>query len=94
MPWKALAAPKFNRMAKKLPKPLRDVVYLEINKILENPYIGEPKTGDLKGVIVHKFQYLQEEYLLAYKLDKKGKTVIFLAIGGHENFYRDLKRYI
>jgi len=47
----------------------------------------------LKEVFVKKFPLLGEEYLLAYKVNEEEREVIFLAIGGHENFYRDLKKY-
>jgi mRNA-degrading endonuclease RelE of RelBE toxin-antitoxin system len=88
------AYPKFKRVKKKLPEPLRLEIDRQVDLICENPLLGEPKRGDLKGVRVHKFRYLREEYLLAYQVDHKAKAVILLAIGGHENFYRDLKRYL
>jgi len=94
LPYQQLAYSKYNRIKKKFPDPLR----LELNRqediIAEDPFRGEPKKGDLKGVWVHKFRFLQEEYLLAYEIDKKKKAVIFLAVGGHENFYRELERYL
>ena len=46
------------------------------------------------AVFVKKFPLLGEEYLFAYKVNEREKEVIFLAIGGHENFYRDLKGYL
>jgi mRNA-degrading endonuclease YafQ of YafQ-DinJ toxin-antitoxin module len=32
--------------------------------------------------------------LLAYKYDKQDSSIILLALGSHENFYRDLKTQI
>lgn len=85
---------KYNRIKKKLPLPLRNQINLIEDEIALNPYSGEKKKADLKDVFVMRFTLLGEEYLLAYKVDEREKEVIFLAIGGHENFYRDLKRYL
>ena len=88
------AYPKFNRIKKKLPEPLRREVDRQVELICERPTVGEPKVGDLKGVRVQKLSYLGQVYLLAYLVDEERGTVYLLAIGGHENFYRDLKSYL
>jgi len=85
---------KYNRIKKKLPLPLRNQINFIEDEIALNPYSSERKKGDLKEVFVKKFPLLGEEYLLAYKVNERGREVIFLAIGGHENFYRDLKGYL
>ena len=54
----------------------------------------ETKTADLTGVRVHKFRLAGQLYLLAYWVDEAEETITLLALGGHENFYRDLKRYL
>lgn len=63
------------------------------DEIAINPLLGEEKTSDLKGIRVYKFKVFDQEILLAYQVDKDKKEVVFIAVGGHENFYRDLKRY-
>jgi hypothetical protein len=45
----------------------------------------------LTGFRVHKFRFHQQEYLIAYEVVKA--NLIFVMIGTHENFYRDLKKY-
>jgi mRNA-degrading endonuclease RelE of RelBE toxin-antitoxin system len=85
---------KYNRIKKKLPLPLRNQINLIEDEIALNPYLSERKKGDLQEVFVKKFSLLGEEYLLAYKVNEREKEVIFIAIGGHENFYRDLKQYL
>jgi mRNA-degrading endonuclease RelE of RelBE toxin-antitoxin system len=90
----AVAYPKFNRTKKKLPDRLRREIDTQVDRISKDPTIGEEKIGDLKGVRVHKFTFLGEEYLLAYTEDSVAGVVYLLGIGGHENFYRDLKRYL
>ncbi len=63
-----------------------------IQKIIDNPEIGESKRGDLAGVYVYKFKIDHQETLLAYEWDPKQR--LLLALGVHENFYRDLKKQL
>ncbi len=94
MAYAACAFPKFNRTKQKLPIPLRAEVDRQIDVIRANPMAGEQKRGDLHDVFVHKFRLARQLYLIAYLLDEANETVTLLALGGHENFYRDLKRYL
>ncbi len=94
MPYHLLAVPKFNRVKKKLPAILRAKIDEQVRAISVNPSIGTSKVGDLSGVRVHKFNCMGQLYLLAYAVDEEAKTVCLLAVGGHENFYRDLKKYL
>ncbi len=82
----------FNNVFKKLHKKQKIEVENNIVKIMENPEIGEEKKGDLKDVRVHKFKVDNDRLLLAYSFDEK--TIILIALGSHENFYRDLKKHI
>ncbi len=50
------------------------------------------KKGALAGVRVHKFKVNDKQYLLAYRHEKKPDILTLLALGSHENFYRDLQR--
>jgi mRNA-degrading endonuclease RelE of RelBE toxin-antitoxin system len=61
-----------------------------IRRILSDPSCGEEKKGDLAGVSVYKFRVQDQQFLLAYEYDKE--TLFLLALGVHENFYRDLKK--
>ena len=63
-----------------------------IKAIIENPKIGEEKGGNLSGIRVHKFKMINQLYLLAYEFDKTAR--ILITIGVHENFYRNVKRYL
>ena len=60
-----------------------------IKAIIQNPKIGEGKKGDLADVFVYKFKIHLQEMLLAYEWNERER--ILLALGVHENFYRDLK---
>ena len=57
--------------------------------ISDTPSLGEAKVGDLSGVYFYKFKLNQQLTLLAYHFDDH--EICLLNIGGHENFYRDLK---
>ena len=86
-----LQTPLFVRQKKKLRK--NQLVELDkaVREIVKNPNIGEQKKGDLKDIWVYKFRVDKNLYLLAYQSDKESR--ILIALGSHENFYRDLKRY-
>lgn len=87
-----LQTPTFKRKFKKLSPTQKQSVKDNILKISNNPNIGVMKKGDLANVRVHKFKMLNQEYLLAYSINTQEQQLILLAIGSHENFYRDLKR--
>lgn len=93
MTYQQEAYPKYNRIKKKFPNLLRKELNKIEDKIANNPLLGEEKRGDLKGVRVYKFKVLDQQNLLAYEINTKKKEVVFIAVGGHENFYRDLKVY-
>jgi mRNA-degrading endonuclease RelE of RelBE toxin-antitoxin system len=82
----------FEKQKKKLKKnPVKDLDKA-IKSLIENPRLGQQKTGDLSKVWVYKFSMVNQQYLLAYLWDEKSRTLI--ALGVHENFYRDLKKSI
>ena len=93
-PYQQKAYPKYNRIKKKFPPLFKEKLNEAEDKIAINPSIGEQKTGGLKGIRVYKFKPFDQEILLAYEVDKNNKEVIFVAVGGHENFYKDLKQYL
>jgi len=84
--------PLFKKAYKKLHENEKIVVNEAIKLIIKNPSIGEEKKGDLSGVYIYKFKYKVKEFLLAYEWDSK--TRLLIALGVHENFYRDLKKKI
>ena len=85
---------KFNRTKKKLPGNLRKAIDDQVRLICQDPSLGALKAGDLAGVRVHKFGFLSRLYFLAYEVDEDAKIIYICAVGGHENFYRDLKEYL
>ncbi len=87
---KVLMMPTFKRAYKKLHANQKKAVNAAVLDIVANPAIGTEKRGDLAGVFVYKFDCIGQLFLLAYEYDPA--TRILLALGVHENFYRDLKR--
>ncbi|MEE9397163.1 MAG: type II toxin-antitoxin system RelE/ParE family toxin [Methylococcales bacterium] len=82
----------FKRRAKKLHSDEKTALDEAIQAIVDDPTIGQIKTGDLAGVQVYKYKHNGQQYLLAYRLIEAEALLILLALGMHENFYRDLKR--
>ncbi|MCH7819848.1 MAG: type II toxin-antitoxin system RelE/ParE family toxin [Candidatus Marinimicrobia bacterium] len=96
-PIKPLFTGRFNRAAKN--NCGKDRIALaeldaDIAIIISNPKIGIPKTGDLRGVRVHKVKRGTDELLIAYKFDKKKREIEFYDFDVHENYYEDLKNYL
>ena len=61
-----------------------------VQKIINNPKIGEAKIGDLIGVYIYKFKVKDQQWLMAYEVISN-KSLKLLMFGPHENFYRKLK---
>lgn len=94
MAYTAVSVHNFDRIKKKLPPTLRAEVDKQVRAICDDPTLGERKRSDLRGVLVHKFRLAGQLHLLAYGADAQAETITLLALGGHENFYRDLKQYL
>ena len=81
----------FKKAIKKLHKNQKKDLDKVINKIIEDPLVGTMKKGNLGGVQVYKFKMVGQLTLLAYRFNDSGIQLILLALGSHENFYRDHK---
>jgi mRNA-degrading endonuclease RelE of RelBE toxin-antitoxin system len=82
--------PAFKKVYKKLHEHQKAEVKKAIKEIIKNPEVGTAKKGDLSGVFIYKFKINNQEYLLAYEWIPEAR--VLLALGVHENFYRNLKR--
>jgi mRNA-degrading endonuclease RelE of RelBE toxin-antitoxin system len=87
-----LQTPTFKRAARRLHKQQKRELDVAVRAIAADPAIGESKVGDLAGVRVHKFRMRSQTTLLAYEFLETDGVVKLLALGSHENFYRDMKR--
>ena len=82
----------FRRTVKRLHTNQKKDLDEAIRAIIANPKSGEPKVGHLKDISVYKFKMVNQLTLLAYHYDQKIITLTLLALGCHENFYRDLRQ--
>ncbi|HAJ95328.1 MAG TPA: addiction module toxin RelE [Actinobacteria bacterium] len=89
---KIIQSPLLQRQKKKLHKNQIKVLDNVIRKIIDDPYTGKEKRGALKGVRIHKFHISKQLFLLAYEIDDEILNLIM--IGSHENYYRELQKYL
>jgi len=82
------------RKLKKLDTPIRMKVIEALDRIAENPFIGEKLKGNLSSLYSWHFNEKNVEYRIAYKINAADIVVIVLMIGTRENFYEELKRGI
>jgi hypothetical protein len=86
-------AAKFLKKVKE--KPLKSAFHKIIRDIIYNPYIGDPKTGDLSGVYCCDFFYNKTNYEVAYTIiEGNNKTIVVILAGTRDNFYTELKKYM
>ena len=89
---KVIQSRSFEKKAKKFRKQDKRILDDQIQRILDNPAIGQEKKGDLRGVFIYKIKIQNINYLLSYRL--VGDALELIMIGPHENYYRDLKTYL
>lgn len=85
----------FKKIKKRDQRLYRKIVYA-VERIRVEPYIGERKSGDLKGIYSLDIKHVGTNYELAYviKVNENGDFVLILLFGTRENFYNELRRYI
>ena len=86
-----LQFPAFERVVKKLHANAKQDLDKAIKELMKNPLAGDMKKGDLNGIRVYKFKMVHQLTLLAYMYSEPDKSLTLLALGTHENFYRNLK---
>ncbi len=86
-----LVTPLFERTVKKLHRQQKADLDIAVRAVASDTAIGEIKVGDLAGIRVYKFRMVSQLCLLAYRILDKDSLKL-LAVGPHENFYRDLKK--
>lgn len=82
---------RFEKAIKKLTESQLKVVEDEIEKIIEDPEIGELKKGDLAFLRVHKFNLENQLALIGYSWIEVRLEIYLLQLGSHENFYKKMK---
>ncbi len=89
-----IASPAFLKKKKKQFPNIQREIDTQVKNLIENPLLGEPKKGILKGVRVLKFKYRKQLFLLFYEPDFKKKLLYLYTFGSHEGFYEGLERYL
>lgn len=91
---KILQKPSFKKAYKKLKPNQKSDMDDAIRAVMADPEIGQLKTGELSDILVYKFKMVKQLTLLAYIYEDQTITLTLVAMGSHENFYRDLKTSI
>jgi len=87
-----LQTSSFKKTVKKLNPKQKNDLDNAVREVIENPEIGERKKGDLAFLRVHKFKMVKQLTSLGYSYEDGSITLELIALGSHENFYRDAKR--
>ena len=89
---RVLQTPTFKKAVKKLHKNQKEDLDEAIKQLMADPLLGEQKKGDLAFLRVYKFNMVKQLTLLGYSYEDGTVTLELMALGSHENFYRDLKK--
>lgn len=89
---KVLQSRQFAKTVKKLHANEKSALDKAVQVLVQDPLLGDHKSSDLNGIRVYKFKMVNQLRLLAYSYEGDVLTLTLLALGSHENFYRDLKQ--
>ena len=89
-----LQTPIFSKTVKKLHNNQKQDLDKAVSALMENPLLGDAKRGDLAFLRVYKFKMAKQLSLLGYSHENDTVVLELIALGAHENFYRDIKKAI
>lgn len=89
-----LQTPTFKKAVKKLHKNQKLDLDKAIRELMNEPLLGERKKGDLSFLRVYKFKMAKQITLLGYSYEDGALVLELIALGSHENFYRDIKHLL
>ena len=89
---KVLQSRQFAKAVKKQHANQKSDLDRAVQLLMQDPLIGDRKSGDLGGIRVYKFKMVNQINLLAYSYEDEVLKLTLLALSSHENFYRDLKQ--
>ena len=87
-----LQTANFKRAVKKLHQNQKKDLDKAVKELIADPLPGEQKKGDLAFLRVYKFKMVKQLTLLGYSYEDGTVTLELIALGSHENFYRDVKK--
>lgn len=71
-----------------LDKSIREQIVKKITKVKENPFIGETKRHELKGIRAVKVN--NQRIVILYKFDNEDPCkIVFINIGTHDEVYKN-----
>ena len=73
---------------------LKSEIKKAIDAIANDPYCGEAKMGDLRGLFGYDVFYDGVNYEIAYTINDNCILITVIMVGTRENFYKELKRYL
>ncbi len=78
----------------KLKQSIKKELIQEVEKIKEQPDLGTPLKGDLKGYFSYSCRFAGVSYRILYSYDIDKSLIIIEMIGSRENIYEIFKRRI
>lgn len=82
--------PSFKKVVKKLHAKQKQDLDKAVKATMANPNLGERKKGDLAFLRVYKFKMTKQLTLLGYSYVDGAIVLELIALGSHENFYRNI----
>ena len=90
----ALQTPIFKKSVKKLHKNQKQDLDEAIKALMKVPLSCAPKKGGLAFLRVYKFKMAKRLTLPSYSYENDTVVLELIALGSHENFYRDIKQIL
>ncbi|GFD70572.1 type II toxin-antitoxin system RelE/ParE family toxin [Alteromonas sp. KUL106] len=87
-----LQTANFKRAVKKLHQNQKKDLDKAVKELMAAPLLGEQKKGGLAFLRVYKFKMVKQLTLLGYSYEDGTIILGLIALGSHENFYRDVKK--
>ncbi|WP_026376975.1 type II toxin-antitoxin system RelE/ParE family toxin [Aestuariibacter salexigens] len=87
-----LQTSNFKKAVKKLHPNQKKDLDKAVKALMEEPLLGEQKKGDLSFLRVYKFKMAKQLTLLGYSYEDGTVILELIALGSHENFYREVKK--
>jgi len=79
------------KQLRKLGKPVKNKIIVALERIAQNPFMGERLKGDLLELYSYHLKVTGVEYRIAYQIKEQEIVVVVMQIGTRENFYDELK---
>lgn len=89
---RVVQSPTFKKAVKRLKENQKEDLDEAVRELMADTDLGEQKKGDLAFLRVYKFKMNKQLTLLGYSFDDGTLVLELMALGAHENFYRDIKR--